>query len=500
MHQSTAYVDSQSEPTAAVTARFDSVAGGSGWDALTKRVFPHIRSGPAEPRRGDGPLARVLGAGAMPYLCVLDAVMLLVAVRLVGGSAVMTVGSASLDLILLAGGGLYWSRLTLSVLDDLPAIVGRILVGSACVAVLAAQVGDHPSAVRDVLLVAMFGSLLVALGRAVAYQAIRTARRLGAVQHNALVLGAGEVGGQLARTLLEHPEYGLKPVGFVDNEPYLVRGDRPVPLVGSVASLADVVRGLDVRVVLLAYSRLTSRHLVEIVRTCDRLNCEIFFVPRLFELHFRSREMDSVWGLPLVRLRRPAFRLAARLSKRLLDVAVSTLALVVVAPLMALCALAILVTSGRPVLYRQERVGLDGHIFRVAKFRSYTRLVDPDVDARWGVGDEKGITTVGRWLRRTSLDELPQLWNVLTGDMTLVGPRPERPHFVQQFTAVYPHYVARHRVPAGLTGWAQVHGLRGDTSVGDRAAFDNYYIENYSAWNDVKILLRTAAALSRNAR
>lgn len=447
--------------------------------------------------------------GVMPYLAALDAVLLLIAVSVAAGDAALLTrpGDAALpfaavvlDLLLLAGGGLYWPRLTLSALDELPALVGRLLVGGSCTAAVAILVLDRPEAASEVLEAAVWGGVLVVLGRAVAYQMVRTARRGGAVRHRAVVLGAGEVGGRLARTLLEHPEYGLEPVGFVDDDPLLPAHQRPVPLVGSVASLADVVVRLEAGVVLLAYSQLNGRDLVGVVRTCDRLNCEIFFVPRLFELHFRSREMDAVWGIPLVRLRRPAFRRGARISKRLLDVTVSALALVLVAPVMALCALAVRVTSGAPVIFGQERVGLDGRTFRLVKFRSYAPVDVLDAQDRWSIAGDMCLTPVGRFLRRTSLDELPQLWNVLRGDMTLVGPRPERPLFVRQFTGVYPHYLARHRVPAGLTGWAQVHGLRGDTSIADRSAFDNYYIENYSVWNDVKILLRTAAALTRNAR
>jgi exopolysaccharide biosynthesis polyprenyl glycosylphosphotransferase len=227
------------------------------------------------------------------------------------------------------------------------------------------------------------------------------------------------------------------------------------------------------------------------------MDCEIFVVPRLFELCQRDADMDEIWGIPLVRLRRPAYRLFSWRLKRVLDVVVAAALLVPLAPLMGVLALAVRWEGGPGVLFRQLRVGLDGRTFYLLKFRSLRPLDELESATSWSVPSEERVGSVGRFLRRTSLDELPQLWNVLRGDMTLVGPRPERPFFVEKFAKQYPRYVARHRVPAGLTGWAQIHGLRGDTSITDRAAFDNYYIENWSLWLDVKILVRTATAVVR---
>lgn len=166
-------------------------------------------------------------------------------------------------------------------------------------------------------------------------------------------------------------------------------------------------------------------------------------------------------------------------------------------PVMAAVAVAVRLEGGPGVFFRQIRVGADGQCFELLKFRSL-RPVDEDESAtRWNVRDDERLGPVGKFIRTTSLDELPQLINILRGQMSLVGPRPERPHFVEQFQQTYPHYVARHRVPSGLTGLAQVHGLRGDTSIGERARFDNYYIENWSLWLDVKILLRTVGSVVR---
>jgi exopolysaccharide biosynthesis polyprenyl glycosylphosphotransferase len=192
-----------------------------------------------------------------------------------------------------------------------------------------------------------------------------------------------------------------------------------------------------------------------------------------------------------MRINGPSLRGLAWAVKRGFDIIVSATALLLLAPVFVLCALAVRVEGGPGVLFRQQRVGNDARAFECLKFRSM-RPADPGESAtQWSIAHDPRVGKVGRVLRRSSLDELPQLWNILRGDMTLVGPRPERPHFVGKFSVEVPHYDYRHRVRGGLTGLAQVSGLRGDTPITDRARFDNYYIENWSLWMDAKILLRT---------
>jgi exopolysaccharide biosynthesis polyprenyl glycosylphosphotransferase len=200
-----------------------------------------------------------------------------------------------------------------------------------------------------------------------------------------------------------------------------------------------------------------------------------------------------------VRLRRATYRSPAWRVKRLVDVLVSGTALVVLSPLLLVLAVAVRLDGGPGIIFRQERVGVDGRHFQVMKFRSLRPASDAESATNWSVALDTRLSRVGRFLRKASLDELPQLVNVLRGDMSLVGPRPERPYFVDQFRTAYSSYEARHRVPSGLTGWAQIHGLRGDTSISDRARFDNYYIENWSLWLDVKIIVRTLSAVVRGA-
>ncbi len=455
---------------------------------------------------------RLARYGTLPLLLGLD--LLAVAIGVVGMEIIgdligidspsrktAAFGVILLALLLLAG--LYRSRLSLSVLDDLPVLLGRWLAAAA-VAIIG-QVVWSQALWADYIINWQFlwgavtiGFFLVAL-RGVGYAVVRGLRSHRLVAHRTLIIGAGRVGNQVADILLAHPEYGLHPVGFLDADPRVVESASGLPVLGDPEDVIRIIETGAVRNVVVAFSSMRESEMVSLIRACDRNSCELFVVPRLFELHQVDGEMDNAWGLPLVRLRRATYRSRAWQVKRLVDVLVSGLALLVLAPLLVAIATAVRLDGGPGVLFRQERVGVDGRHFQVLKFRSLRPVNETESQTTWNVAHDDRLKPVGRFLRKTSLDELPQLLNILRGDMSLVGPRPERPHFVSQFRDAYPSYEARHRVPSGLTGWAQVHGLRGDTSIADRARFDNYYVENWSLWLDVKIILRTISSVVRGA-
>lgn len=392
-------------------------------------------------------------------------------------------GAASLALIVAAyhAGRLYRPRLSLSVLDDLPALVGRALAGTAAVAIVLPLLGIAFPA-WPLLAAAGLGVTLLPLTRGVTYAAIREARRRGLVAHRTVVVGDGEVGRRLAEEMRRHPEYGLRAVGYLGSGTAVP--PQGVPLLGRTSELARVVTDYAISVVVLAFGSRPASELVSCVRTCDRLRCDIFWVPRLFELSPIHRQMELLWGYPLVR-RRTGFGPVSRTLKRALDIVLSSVVLLAATPVTIACAVAVRLGDGGPVFFRQRRLGAGLRPFVLIKFRTMR---------------EPGTTPgrVGRHLRAYSLDELPQLVNVLRGDMSLVGPRPEQPMFVEQFSNRYPGYRDRHRVRAGLTGWSQIHGLRGDSSIEDRARFDNQYIENWSLWEDIKIILRTVTVLVRH--
>ena len=445
-----------------------------------------------------GPLVRL---GVRPLLVLLDLVAVTAGMFASGGPRpVMFL----FTLVLIAANtqaGLYRSRLSPSVLDDLPQLTGRLLV------VLAVTVSTQLTLnklrwgnglVDWKLLTAAAVTLVVSVClRALAYSLVRYARRTGRIAHRTLILGAGRVGTYLAESLSTHPEYGLQPIGFLDIEPPRDAASPSHRVLGRPEQLVEVLLDHRVRNVVVAFGSMRESEMVGIIRTCDRLHCEIFVVPRLFELHHVGDDMDTAWGMPLVRLRRAAYRSRAWKVKRAVDIFFSGFALMLISPVMLLVALAVRLEGGPGILFRQERVGVDGRHFELLKFRSLKPVDESESQTNWNIAHDDRLGPVGKFLRRSSIDELPQLLNILRGDMSLVGPRPERPHFVATFRSEHPHYVARHRVPCGLTGLAQVNGLRGDTSIAERARFDNYYIENWSLWLDIKILLRTAISVIR---
>ena len=413
----------------------------------------------------------------------------------ISGVPVWLVVAATLTLAVLdVAAGLNRSRFTLSALDDLPPLLGRSLLVSALVLVLTRDLVDPVSTVGVMSL-----ALAMVAARTVAYEFVRVLRRRGVITHRVLVLGAGVVGRDLAAAMIEHRELGLTPVGFVDAAPLGGPAGLPVPVVGTPADLAEQMTALEADHVIIAFTALRESEMVEMLRTCDRLQAEISVVPRLFELAHRGRDTDEIDGVTLVRLRRAPFRSPMWPLKRLFDLTTSGLALLLLSPILAAVALAVRIVDGPGVIFRQERVGLDGRTFYLMKFRSLRPTNESESDTRWNIKNDDRMSWLGRIMRKTSIDELPQLFNIVRGDMSLVGPRPERPHFVATFDDAYPRYGARHRVPSGLTGWAQIHGLRGDTSIEERARFDNYYIENWSLWLDVKIILRTVATLTKGA-
>ncbi len=475
------------------TPRTGAVASGSPDVARAgtgSRAWPTVQSEPSgEPWW--------LRSGVSPYLVLGDVAAFAIATALTNpGSPVHGLVLLFL-LVVFWRAGLYRSRLDLSLLDDLPYILAAMVVAwTFKVAFFAVLPGVDPPPRQVVHALVLL--VAVVLVRWIAYWVVRTARCRGWVRHRTLVLGAGQVGVRLAATLKERRYYGLDPVGFLDSGvPEVTEDLLPAPLCGGYEQLARVISEYAIRDVIVAFGGAPEDDLVDILRTCDRLDVEVFIVPRLFELHNVNRYTDEIWGIPLVRVRRAVFRSVWWRAKRMTDVVVSAVMLFVLAPVLAACVLLVRLEGGPGVIFRQERVGLDGRPFQVLKFRSLKPVDETESQTNWNIRHDDRLGPVGKFLRGSSLDELPQLWNILRGDMTLVGPRPERPHFVDQFSAHIPRYTARHRVPAGLTGWAQAHGLRGDTSIEDRARFDNYYIENWSPWLDIKIVIKTVGQVLR---
>jgi exopolysaccharide biosynthesis polyprenyl glycosylphosphotransferase len=408
--------------------------------------------------------------------------------------------SVSIVLAAAAGADMYRSRLELSVLDDLPRYLLEAFLAAFFAAGMAASQGESLPT-RTPVLMGVWCFVIISVGRYLAYGAVRRLRRSRLIAHPVVVVGACKVGQRLATAMLAHPEYGLAPVGFI--EPGTVgtaSGPSVLPCLGGLSELVRAQEAFGVRDVVFAFGSQPDTQLARVVRACVRMNMQVFVVPRYFELFGADRRahIESLWGVPLVRLKRFPFRTFPAFLKRATDIIVAAIFLVLLSPVLAACTIAVRLESGRGVIFKQVRIGRHGKPFVLYKFRSM-RPLGNEGDRRWSIDGDAAVGSVGRVLRRTSLDELPQLVNVLRGDMSIVGPRPERPFFAQSFAQLVERYGDRLRVAGGLTGFAQVNGLRGDTSIQDRVTFDNYYIDNWSLWTDIKIMFRTVPAMVRRA-
>jgi exopolysaccharide biosynthesis polyprenyl glycosylphosphotransferase len=427
------------------------------------------------------------------------------ALTLVGVSAVMgfrlvSIAYAVITFLILNGDSSRKFRLSRRFGDEAGWLLGRVsvalllLVSAGSVARLAEiELLGH---LRAFTKVGLLGAAAIFVGRGAAYALERAAKARGVVAERTLIVGDGELAMGLAETLQEHPDYGLRPIGYLGRP---TDGILALPCLGESKDFKRVIHEHEVRRVLVVFGEMRDQELVTILRANERVPAEIHVVPRFFELSGvpQGAAVDDVGGIPLFHLRRPALRPAARLQKRIFDIVASSILLLVSLPLFLLLALAVRLSSPGPVLFRQKRVGLNGQLFEIFKFR--TMYENDDSDTAWFSDQERDrVTTVGHVLRRTSLDELPQLLNVLRGEMSLVGPRPERPHYTGQFAETVSRYDDRHRVVGGITGWAQINGRsRGMDSVPQRARLDNYYIENWSLWRDLVIIARTIGVLFR---
>ena len=411
-------------------------------------------------------------------LPVCDAFALFLAV-LLAGSGWLALGYGAAVLIFLRFNGRQRLRICLRLSDE--------VAGLAAAAILPIPLFLFSVNPRALVRLAVLSGVLLMTIRLALYAMLRIANRRRWLVERALIVGSGKPGVEIGEALREHPELGLEPVGFIDST---APGQTPsLPLLGEVPKLPDLVLAYDVHQIIVTSQEDNDAEVVSVLRAGGQLTAEVCVLPRMRELApaVPASCRDDIWGIPVIPLRRPGLRLSSRVVKRAFDIVIGTILLLLLAPLIALLMGGVVLTCGRPALFRQVRVTRSGRLMKITKLRTVARA---DADGRWTVSPED-CSALGRWLRATHLDELPQLVNVIRGDMSLVGPRPERPYFTSRFSELVPRYQDRHRANGGMTGWAQVHGLTGDTSIHERARFDNNYIEHWSLWLDLVILVRT---------
>ncbi len=383
--------------------------------------------------------------------------------------------------------------------DQLYSIAAAISIGTlVSVGVSALLFKNTPGSLfeldfpRIMLAYAWLLSIILVMIMRVLHQLLRSSlRRYGLGQDRLLIVGTGETAQIIMQRIQWQPQLGYILIGVVTTNGSNGLPDiNGVPVIGQSEDLTGLIEQYRIDEVIIAMPEKGHREVVRVISLCQRGRVSIKVFPDVFEFVTSEATIDDLGGLPLLTVRDYSMRGYGLMLKRVLDMAVSAFGLIVFSPLMLLTAIAIKLESPGPVFFVQERMGLDGLVFPMIKFRS----MRTDAETRgpgWTVKDDPRRTRLGSFMRRVDIDEMPQLINVFLGEMSLVGPRPEQPYYVDQFRQKVPRYMERHREKAGMTGWAQVNGLRGDTSIEERTRYDIWYTENWSLLLDVKILLRT---------
>ena len=348
-------------------------------------------------------------------------------------------------------------------------------------------------------LFALADIVLVTAGRVLFWAVM--ARVWASTRHRkrALVAGAGELGRMVAEKLAEHRELGLDLVGYLDDDPGKARASfAGFPVLGTLEEIETVVRAHGVDLLYVALPLGAQHKTIRLLKNAEPLLLEVRVVPDVLQYFTMRAGVEDLDGIPVINLTQIPLAGWSTFVKRVGDILGGALLLLLLWPLLLALALLIKLEDRGQVFFRQLRMGLDGKPFLIVKFRTMIPDAEADTGPRFAVPNDPRATRIGAWMRRYSLDEFPQLFNVVLGEMSLVGPRPERPEFVARFRERYPEYMSRHRVRAGMTGWAQVHDLRGQTSIKKRITFDLYYIDNWSVALDLKILWLTAIRFWRH--
>lgn len=403
---------------------------------------------------------------------------------------------------------LYSLRRGASRVDEFYRIAGAVSMGTVLsLAVNSLILGDRFVYSRQILLMGwVMAIVFVTIGRLLYSVLVGELRKRGVDRSRVLVVGTGPTAAIVIDRLRQHNTLGYQVVGVLDDlkaghapNPYI--GD--VPMLGDISTIREQVRRHGVSLVIVALRGASDKELREIIELLQDESVSIKIYPDAFQLMTENEvSVGELSGLPLVSVKDVALRGWNRRVKRAFDVVFSAIILVLTAPIMLLIALLVKIASPGPVFFIQERVGLDGQPFSLVKFRTMrvegdeANKAQPNADGPdWTVPNDPRRTTIGAFLRRFSLDELPQFYNVLIGEMSIVGPRPEQPRYVQEFSQIIHDYMRRHREKAGITGWAQINYLRGDTSIEHRTNADLYYVENWSLLFDLKIIARTILSM-----
>ena len=388
--------------------------------------------------------------------------------------------------------GLYRPRRGSSQAEEFVTIFQAVTVGT--ILLITFNFFYPQSSYSRLVLLYFWGMNIFAIGlsRSLMRSLVDYARTKGYNLRHILIAGAGNLGCELTRKAHTYTELGLNVIGFVDDDPKkqgkIIDG---TPVLGTLHDINKIIQERGVQQLFIALPMTAHDRVLEVLASVNQECVDVKFIPDLMQYISLRVGVEELDGIPIVNLRESPIQGWNSVIKRGFDIGLSLLFLLICSPVMLLLAALIKLTSPGPVLYKQTRMGLDGHVFDMFKFRSMRVDAETKSGAVWAKKNDPRRTKLGTFMRSTSLDELPQFFNVLAGDMSLVGPRPERPPFVQKFRERVPQYMLRHKVKTGVTGWAQINGWRGNTSIEKRIEYDLYYIQNWSVMFDLKIILMT---------
>jgi exopolysaccharide biosynthesis polyprenyl glycosylphosphotransferase len=404
---------------------------------------------------------------------------------------------AILHLIVFRALGLFVRPQTGAFAGKVPRLIRGATIGTLLAAVLAFAMQNVVDIARAVVALSFVTTLMILITeRAIFFRIERHMAKHSPGKNRVLILGTDTVAAHVMRTLKREHMLRSKVVGFIRTDhPTTDASIAPTMILGPLDNLPDLLESQHINQVILTDSSLGHDRIVALILLCEKNLVQFNMVPDLFRIMTTSMDVQSLDDIPLLGLSKwPLDFFWNRCMKRIEDIAGATFGLIILSPLMLLAAIAVKLTSPGPIFFRQERCGQNGRSFNIFKLRTMRTDAEAGTGPVFTAENDPRVTPVGRFLRRNNIDELPQLWNVFLGDMSLIGPRPERPHFVEKFREDINRYMWRHVSKPGMTGWAQVNGLRGNTSIEERIKYDLYYLENWSLALDFKIIVRTLFA------
>jgi len=395
---------------------------------------------------------------------------------------------------------MYGARRNVALSDELASIIKVVTLGMLVVmsAAFFYRAFSYSRVVFGLLWISSVVFLIT--GRAVLLNIENILYARGKELRNAVIIGCDETANQIAKSIFNHPLLGYRLTGYFADLPCGTSSPlSSLNYLGTLSAAPDKIVSGNAELALIALKSEEHAKLYKLVQECEGINVEMMMVPDILEMMTTTANvgLKEIEGIPFIRLKGIPMTTWGVIIKRSFDILVSAVLLALLSPVFLLLSLLVKLGSSGPVFYAQERIGMDGRNFMMLKFRSMKIGAESESGPVWAKENDPRQTSLGSLLRQTSLDELPQLINVLRGEMSLVGPRPERQFFVDKFKSLVPKYLDRHRVKTGMTGWAQVNGLRGNTSLEERIRYDMYYIENWSLWFDIKILLKTIGEIFR---